>query len=73
MSTHVSGLSEWILDWRGTMKKRINITLEDDVLQKVDSYASENYTTRSGAITMLIVAAKGKRKAKNRDGGTDRE
>ncbi len=55
------------------MKKRINITLEDDVLQKVDSYASENYTTRSGAITMLIVAAKGKRKAKNRDGGTDRE
>lgn len=39
------------------MKKRINITLEDEVVRRVDRYADEHYTSRSGAITMLIVEA----------------
>ena len=39
------------------MKKRINITLEDEVVRRVDRYADEHYTSRSGAITMLIVDA----------------
>jgi metal-responsive CopG/Arc/MetJ family transcriptional regulator len=39
------------------MKKRINITLEDEVIKRVDRYASELYTSRSGAITRLIVEA----------------
>lgn len=39
------------------MKKRINITLEDDVVKRVDYYANNHYTSRSGAITMLIVDA----------------
>ncbi len=39
------------------MKKRINITLEDDVVKRVDYYANSHYTSRSGAITMLIVDA----------------
>lgn len=37
------------------MKKRINITLEDDIIKRIDQYAKENYTSRSGAITRLIV------------------
>lgn len=40
-----------------TMKKRINITLEDEVIQRIDHYADQHYTSRSGAITMLIVEA----------------
>ena len=48
------------------MKRRINITLDDDVIAKVDRFASANYTTRSGAITMLIVSAKGERDRKNK-------
>ena len=39
------------------MKKRVNITLEDKVIERIDHYADEHYTTRSGAITMLIVQA----------------
>lgn len=39
------------------MKRRINITLEDEVIRRVDNYADEHYTSRSGAITMLIVDA----------------
>lgn len=39
------------------MKKRINITLEDEVIKRVDHYADEHYTSRSGAITRLIVEA----------------
>lgn len=39
------------------MKKRINITLEEDVITRVDRYAKERYTSRSGAITRLIVEA----------------
>ena len=42
---------------RFVMKKRINITLEDEVVRRVDRYADEHYTSRSGAITMLIVEA----------------
>ena len=41
----------------GAMKKRINITLDDDVIERVDSYARQHYTSRSGASTMLIVDA----------------
>lgn len=44
------------------MKKRVNITLEEDVIQRVDRYADQHYTSRSGAITMLIVDATSKRK-----------
>ena len=39
------------------MKKRVNITLEDDVIRRVDYYAQRHYTSRSGAITRLIVEA----------------
>ncbi len=39
------------------MKKRINITLEEEVITRVDRYAKEYYTSRSGAITRLIVEA----------------
>ena len=39
------------------MKKRVNITLEDEVIQRIDHFADEHYTSRSGAITMLIVEA----------------
>ena len=39
------------------MKKRVNITLEDKVIERIDQYADEQYTSRSGAITMLIVEA----------------
>jgi metal-responsive CopG/Arc/MetJ family transcriptional regulator len=37
------------------MKKRVNITLEDEVIQRVDRFAEQHYMSRSGAITMLIV------------------
>ena len=33
------------------------LTLEDKVIQRIDQYADEHYTSRSGAITMLIVEA----------------
>ena len=39
------------------MKKRINITLEDDVVKRVDRYSDAMYTSRSGAITRLIMEA----------------
>lgn len=39
------------------MKKRVNITLEEKVIERIDHYADEHYTSRSGAITMLIVEA----------------
>lgn len=39
------------------MKKRVNITLEDEVIERIDHFADEHYTSRSGAITMLIVEA----------------
>lgn len=54
------------------MKRRINITLEEEVLKKVDDYASDHYTTRSGAITMLIVEAKGKRKQSTKNGKAEK-
>ncbi|MBO5487155.1 MAG: type II toxin-antitoxin system HicB family antitoxin [Eubacterium sp.] len=44
------------------MKRRVNITLEDDVIKRVDRYADQHYTSRSGAITMLIVDATSKTK-----------
>lgn len=50
------------------MKKRVNITLEDKVIERIDHYADEHFTSRSGAITMLIVEATdgpGRKKAKN--------
>ena len=39
------------------MKKRVNITLEDKVIQRMEQYGDEHYTSRYGAITMLIVEA----------------
>ena len=50
------------------MKKRINITLEDEVIRRVDNYADEHYTSRSGAITMLIVDATDKPETKEKRG-----
>lgn len=50
------------------MKKRVNITLEDKVIERIDHYADEHFTSRSGAITMLIVEATddpGRRKTEN--------
>ena len=47
------------------MKKRVNITLEDKVIQRIDQYADEHYTSRSGAITMLIVEATEEPKQRN--------
>lgn len=44
------------------MKRRVNITLEDEVIKRVDRYADQHFTSRSGAITMLIVEATSKRK-----------
>jgi metal-responsive CopG/Arc/MetJ family transcriptional regulator len=41
------------------MKRRVNITLEDKVIERIDHYADEHFTSRSGAITMLIVEATG--------------
>ena len=53
---------------RKGMKKRVNITLEDKVIERIDHYADEHYTTRSGAITMLIVqATEDPKKQKNGD------
>ncbi len=46
------------------MKKRINITLEDEVIRRVDRYAEEHFTSRSGAITRLIVEATAQTKEK---------
>ena len=53
---------------RFVMKKRINITLEDEVVRRVDRYADEHYTSRSGAITMLIVEATDKPASGNKAG-----
>ena len=39
------------------MKKRVNITLEEKVIEKIDHFADQHYMSRSGAITMLIVEA----------------
>ena len=47
------------------MKKRINITLEDEVIRRVDRYADEHFTSRSGAITRLIVEATDKPEEKS--------
>lgn len=47
------------------MKKRVNITLEEKVIERIDHYADEHYTSRSGAITMLIVEATGGKREKN--------
>lgn len=48
------------------MKRRVNITLEDQVIERIDNYAQEHYTSRSGAITMLIVEATDRQKEQNR-------
>ena len=47
------------------MKKRVNITLEEKVIERIDHYADEHYTSRSGAITMLIVEATDDKRKKN--------
>lgn len=33
-------------------KVKVNITLDEELLQRIDSYADENYTTRSGLLTI---------------------
>lgn len=33
-------------------KVKVNITLDEELLQRIESYADENYLTRSGLITL---------------------
>lgn len=33
-------------------KVKVNITLDEELLQRIESYADENYLTRSGLLTM---------------------
>ena len=33
-------------------KVKVNITLDEDLLQRIETYADENYLTRSGLITL---------------------
>ena len=33
---------------------KVQITMPDELLAKLDDYADRNYTTRSGAITMMV-------------------
>ena len=49
------------------MKKRVNITLEDKVIERIDQYADEHYTSRSGAITMLIGSDRRPREEENKE------
>lgn len=39
-------------------KERINISLDTEIIERIDQYAKENHTSRSGAITQLILNAK---------------
>lgn len=39
------------------MKTRVNITLDEQVIKRIDQYASEHFMSRSAAITMLILKA----------------
>lgn len=33
---------------------KVTITMPDDLLQELDEYADKTYTTRSGAITLMV-------------------
>lgn len=33
---------------------KVQISMPDELLKKLDDYADQNYTTRSGAITMMV-------------------
>lgn len=35
-------------------KIKVNITLEEELLQRIETYADENYLTRSGLITLAV-------------------
>ena len=39
------------------MKTRVNITLDEQVIKRIDKYASKHFMSRSAAITMLILKA----------------
>ena len=36
------------------MSKKINISIDDDLLTRLDSYADDNYLTRSGLIAIAL-------------------
>ena len=38
------------------MIKRINITIDDDLLNKIDFYSKKRYLTRSGLISYVLSA-----------------
>lgn len=40
------------------MKVRVNISLEEDTIERLKQYAYENHTTVSGAITQWIWSAR---------------
>lgn len=35
-------------------KIKVNITLEEELLQRIETYVDENYLTRSGLITLAV-------------------
>lgn len=35
-------------------KVKVNITLDEELLQRIESFADENYLTRSGLITLAV-------------------
>lgn len=35
-------------------KIKVNITLDEELLQRIETYADENYLTRSGLITLAV-------------------
>lgn len=44
---------------------KINITMNDELLERVDKYAKENYTTRSGLISLACVQYLNQQEATN--------
>ena len=46
---------------RGDSMAKVNITMQDELLAWVDAYAEDNFTSRSGAITMMVAQYKASR------------
>lgn len=46
---------------RGDSMAKVNITMQDELLAWVDAYAKDNFTSRSGAITMMVSQYKASR------------
>ena len=35
-------------------KTKVNVTMDEDLLKRVDDYADEHYTTRSGVVSLAV-------------------